>query len=108
MPGRCLYLAYWMRKSGLLAMLPSLRHTVWVGLSAGSMVMASKVGNAFIEMKPPKTGEDRALGLVSFSIFPHLDHPGFDENIMACAERLAAEIDGPAYAIDDCHSGRRR
>jgi dipeptidase E len=82
-------------------MLPSLRNTVWVGLSAGSIVMGPKVGNAFIEMKPPITGEDRALGLVDFSIFPHLDHPGFDENTMACAERWAADIGGAAYAIDD-------
>jgi len=99
--GDALYLAHWMRQSGLLAMLSSLRNTVWVGLSAGSMVMAPRVGDAFIEMKPPITGEDRALGLVDFSIFPHLDHPGFDENTMACAERWAAEIGGPAYAIDD-------
>lgn len=99
--GDALYLAYWMRQSGLLAVLPSLQHTVWVGLSAGSMVMTPKVGNAFIEMKPPITGEDRALGLVDFSIFPHLDYPGFDENTMACAETWAAEIGGPAYAIDD-------
>lgn len=47
------------------------------------------------------TGEDRALGLVDFSIFPHLDYPGFDENTMACAERWAATIGVPAYAIDD-------
>jgi dipeptidase E len=99
--GDALYLAYWMRQSGLLSLLPSLEHTVWVGLSAGSMVMTPKVGDAFIEMKPPITGDDRALGLVGFSIFPHLDHPGFDENTMACAERWAAEIAAPAYAIDD-------
>ena len=99
--GDALFLAYWMRRSGLLALLPSLRHAVWIGLSAGSMVMAPKVGDAFIEMKPPLTGEDRALGLVGFSIFPHLDHPGFDENTSACAERWAAGIGGPAYAIDD-------
>lgn len=98
--GDALYLAHWMRESGLAALLPSL-DAVWVGLSAGSMVMTPKVGEAFVEMKPPITGEDRALGLVDFSIFPHLDHPGFDENTMACAERWAAEIGGPSYAIDD-------
>lgn len=31
----------------------------------------------------PITGEDRALGVVDFAIFPHLDHPGSDENTMA-------------------------
>jgi dipeptidase E len=99
--GDALYLAHWIRESGLLAMLPGLRDTVWVGLSAGSMALTPKVGDAFVERKPPMTGEDRALGLVEFSIFPHLDHPGFDENTMACAERWAAQIGGPAYAIDD-------
>lgn len=99
--GDALFLAYWMRESGLAALLPTMRDTVWVGLSAGSMVMAPKVGAAFIESRPPKTGEDRALGLVDFCLFPHLDHPGFDENTMACAERWAADIGGPAYAIDD-------
>ena len=46
-------------------------------------------------------GDDRALGLVDFSIFPHLDHPGFTSNTMAQAELWAADIGGPAYAIDD-------
>ena len=63
--------------------------------------MAPQVGEAFIEMKPPLTGEDVALGVVDFSIFPHLDHPDFDGNTMACAEKWAAGLDGPSYAIDD-------
>lgn len=99
--GDTLYLAHWMRESGLADLLPTLERTVWVGLSAGSMVMTPKVGDAFIETKPPITGEDKALGLVDFSIFPHLDFPGWDENTSAAAERWAAGIDGPAYAIDD-------
>lgn len=99
--GDALYLCHWMRQSGLASLLPSLAHTVWVGLSAGSMVMTPRVGDAFVETRPPITGDDRALGVVDFSIFPHLDHPGFDENTMACAERWAAGIGGPAYAIDD-------
>lgn len=42
--GDPLYLAYWMRQSGLADLLPSLRELVWVGLSAGSMVMAPRIG----------------------------------------------------------------
>lgn len=99
--GDALYLCHWMRQSGLAALLPSLRETVWVGLSAGSMVMSPRVGEDFIEAKPPITGEDRALGVVDFSIFPHLDHPDLPENTMADAQRWAAGIGGPAYAIDD-------
>ena len=37
--GDALYLCHWMRQSGLADLLPSLDETVWVGLSAGSMVM---------------------------------------------------------------------
>ena len=37
--GDALYLHYWLRESGLVDLLPALSETVWVGLSAGSMVM---------------------------------------------------------------------
>jgi len=99
--GDALYLCHWMRQSGLAALLPSLHRTVWVGLSAGSMVMTPRVGDEFVETKPSITGDDLALGVVDFSIFPHLDYPGWAQNTMASAEKWAARIGGPAYAIDD-------
>jgi dipeptidase E len=99
--GDALYLCHWMRQSGLADLLPPLAKTVWVGLSAGSMVMTPRVGEAFVESKPSITGDDNTLGLVDFSIFPHLDHPALPENTMADAERWAKGIRGPAYAIDD-------
>lgn len=99
--GDALFLAYWMRRSGVADVLASFPDKVWVGLSAGSMAMAPQVGDEFIEMRPPLTGADVALGVVDFAIFPHLDHPGFDENTMACAETWAARIGCPGYAIDD-------
>ena len=98
--GDAAYLAHWMRESGLAALLPSLDDKVWVGLSAGSMVMTPRIGPDFVGWKPP-TGGDSTLGIVDFSIFPHLDHELLPENTMADAERWAAGIPGPAYAIDD-------
>ena len=98
--GDALYLCHWMRQSGLADLLPSLRETVWVGLSAGSMVMTPRIGADFVGWKSP-TGGDSALGIVDFSIFPHLDHEQLPENTMANAERWAAGIQNPAYAIDD-------
>jgi dipeptidase E len=98
--GDALYLCHWMRQSGLADLLPSLRETVWVGLSAGSMVMTPRIGEDFVGWKPP-TGSDSALGIVDFSIFPHVDHPDLPENTMAGAERWAAGMTNPAYAIDD-------
>ena len=56
--GDALYLCYWMRQSGLADLLPSLRETVWVGLSAGSMVMTPRIGEDFVGWKPP-TGSDK-------------------------------------------------
>ncbi len=98
--GDALYLCHWMRQSGLADLLPSLRETVWVGMSAGSMVMTPAIGEDFVQWKPP-TGNDNTLGLVDFSIFPHLNHPDLPENTLAHAERWAASLGGPAYAIDD-------
>jgi dipeptidase E len=98
--GDALYLCHWMCQSGLADLLPSLDDTVWAGLSAGSMVMTPRIGEDFVGWKPP-AGGDETLGLVDFSIFPHLDHPDLPENTMADAERWAAGIRGSAYAIDD-------
>lgn len=98
--GDPLYLCYWMRESGLADMLPSLQETVWVGLSAGSMIMAPNIGEDFVRWQPP-TGGDETLGLVDFAIFPHLDHPDLPENTMADAEKWAAGMSVPSYAIDD-------
>ena len=98
--GDALYLCYWMRQSGLADLLPSLRETVWVGLSAGSMVMTPHIGADFVGWKPP-SGGDETLGIVDFAIFPHLDHPALPENTMADAERWAAGMSVPCYAIDD-------
>jgi len=98
--GDVLYLCHWMRQSGLADLLPTLGDTVWVGLSAGSMVLTPEVGDDFIQWRPPN-GDDSTLGIVDFSICPHLAPDGTPGNSMAEAERWAAGISGPAYAIDD-------
>lgn len=89
-----------MRESGPAVLLSSSPEVVYVGLSAGSMVMTPRVGEEFVGWRPP-SGGDRALGVVEFSIFPHLDHPACPDNTMAAAERWAARIAGPAYAMDE-------
>ncbi len=98
--GDVLYLCHWLRESGLAELLPSLTETVWVGLSAGSMVLTPQVGDDFIQWRPP-SGDDSALGLVDFSICPHVNGDDKPGNTMAEAESWAAAIDGPAYAVDD-------
>lgn len=97
--GDPMFLSYWMQKSGLAGLLPTLP-AVWVGLSAGSMIMTPRIGREFIQWSPPNDS-DETLGFVDFSIFPHLNHESLPWNTMANAERWAANIPGPAYAIDD-------
>src|SRR6202167_5120448 len=98
--GDALYLNHWMRQSGLAAGLPPLPNPAGGGRSAGSMVMSPRIGEDFVGWKPPGV-DDGALGWVDFSIFPHLDHPALPENTMADAERWAAGLANPAYAICD-------
>jgi dipeptidase E len=106
--GDVLYLCHWMRQSGLADLLPSLRETVYVAVSAGSMVVTPNFGESYDDWfcrEPPASdlpaGDDRALGLVDFSFFPHLDHERSPQNSLANAERWAAGIPVPTYAIDD-------
>jgi len=80
--GDATYLSHWMRQSGLADLLPSLPETVWVGVSAGSMVMTPRIGAYFVEWS--SVADDCTLGVVDFSIFPHLN--AFPTNTLADAE----------------------
>jgi dipeptidase E len=95
--GDATYLCHWMRESGLAELLPAITDMVWVGVSAGSMVMTPRIGSDFVNWS--SAPDDRTLGVVDFSIFPHLD--AFPDNTMDDADRWASEIGGPAYVIDD-------
>jgi dipeptidase E len=94
------YLCRWMRESGLADLLPSLREKVYVGISAGSMVTAPIFGETYDEPNKPFV-IDKGLGLVDFALLPHVDHKEHPESSMANAERMAAEVPVPTYAIDD-------
>ena len=111
------YLCYWMRQSGLADLLPELAQTVYVGVSGGSMVLTPISGEQYDGIDPldphhwcmsvmldqadRQTGSDRALGLVDFTLYPHLDHPSMPEASLANLERWAAGVDMPVYLIDD-------
>ena len=98
--GDCQYLCYWMQQSGLLELLPTLlRRMVYVGLSAGSMVM-TRYGTTYNNHKAPAE-TPKSLGFVNFAIHPHLDHEWFPENSLANIEKLATGLPFPSYAIDD-------
>jgi len=98
--GDVLYLGRWMRESGLADLLPALRETVYVGVSAGSMVTAPIFGETYDDPQTPfviATG----LGLVDFAVLPHLNHADHPESSTANVERMAAAVPVPTYAIDD-------
>jgi dipeptidase E len=100
--GSPMYLCYWMRQSGLADLLPSLRReTVYVGTSGGAMVATPDFGGETYDDSDPLTGSDRALGLVDFSVFPHLEREDMPDTSLANIEKWAAGIPVPAYAIDD-------
>jgi dipeptidase E len=98
--GDPLYLCHWMQRSGLADLLPTLRDTVYVGLSAGSMVLAPRIGEDFVGWRLPDGG-DRCLGMVDFAMFPHLDNEELPDNTLANAGRWAARLGIAGYAIDD-------
>jgi dipeptidase E len=97
--GDAVFMSYWMKQSGVAELLPSM-NALYVGLSGGSMVMTPRIGDDFMEWSPP-SGHDETLGIVPFSIFPHVDHPEMPENSMAEAEKWAATLGNPSYALDD-------
>ncbi len=103
--GHVMYLAYWMRESGLSDLLPSLDNLVYVGVSAGSIVMTPHNGDVEFNLRTIPAGSevaregDRALGLVDFTLRVHVDREGF--NAMADVESWASGMPVPTYALDD-------
>ena len=103
--GHVMYLCYWMRQSGLADLLPSLSKTVYVGVSAGSIVMTPHNPDVDFNLQWIRPGSDlaregdRGLGLVDFAVTVHVGTEGF--NTLEDVERWAAGIPVPTYALDD-------
>ena len=107
--GDVLYLRHWLQASGLAGLLPSLDRTVYVGVSAGSIVLTPYNCDADFDLQFVPEGSDRGesptagLGLVDFALRVHLDREGegFEDSTLAEVEKWAAGIPAPTYAIDD-------
>lgn len=98
--GDCQYLCYWMQQSGLDKLLPELlRKTVYIGLSAGSMIM-TRYGTTYGNHTLPDDSS-KSLGFLNFAIHPHAEHEWFPENTFELIEKLASTLTVPSYAIDD-------
>lgn len=105
--GDVLYLSHWLRKSGLADLLPSLSESVYVGVSAGSIALTPYNCDAEFNLEFVPTGSDmeseanQTLGLVDFTLYPHLDHADMPDTSLANIQKWASEIPVPTYAIDD-------
>ena len=121
--GDPLYLSYWMNQSGLTELLPSLqRDLVYVGVSAGSMAAAPTLAETY---RPPYRGTGSPLtleemvfatpqgeismnfitakgaGFTNFALIPHANHKDRPDASFADAQKWAAKLPVPVYAIDD-------
>ena len=105
--GDVLYLCHWMRESGLAALLPSLANTVYVGLSAGSIAVTPYNCDAEFNQQFVPDGSDMgrgaetALGLVDFTLYPHLNDPNMPDTSLENIGRWASGIPVDTYAMDD-------
>src|SRR6185312_7008220 len=122
--GNPVFLSYWMRQSGLTDLLPSLQRALYVGVSAGSRAASRIFAECFTNPHSSNnsgntlTSEEitydtpggeapatfvtaNGAGLVDFAIIPHLDNTNHLDASMANAEKWAARLPVPVYAIDD-------
>jgi len=121
--GDPLYLAYWFEQTGLAAVLTSLnKDLVYVGVSAGSMVVNTIFGETYNE---PRAGSGTPLameniifnagegeisklfctgkgaGWTDFAVIPHYNNAHFHDACGLNAEKWAARIPANVYAIDE-------
>lgn len=96
--GDTMYLAHWIRESGLMELIAD-QDILWVGLSAGSVVMAPRIGRNFVHW-PEEGANDVGLGIINFAIFPHLGYPELPTHTLEHAKAWAKTIETPGYAID--------
>lgn len=105
--GNTSHLMYWIEKSGLKDLLPSMLKTrVYAGISAGSIIAAP---NLELSSKDKKLYYEKnfgyrnkkALGFVNFHIRPHLNSFHFPNIRANKIKESAKKIKEPIYAIDD-------
>ncbi len=107
--GNVMYLNYWMRKSGLADLLPTLERLVYVGVSAGSIVTTTNNCDfeSNLEFVPHDSdmalAKEQTLGIVDFTMWVHVDNPNpiFADHAMANVEKWASNVPVQTYAIDD-------
>jgi dipeptidase E len=103
--GNPYHLMEWIQKSGLGDLLPDLLKTrVYVGISAGSMVVSAKILSHAMQIYHEEKGQLRdmkGLGFVDFMFKAHLNSPSFPKMRKESLRQLATVIPEAMYALDD-------
>jgi dipeptidase E len=118
--GDPLYLAYWLKESGVAALLRTMaKDLVYVGVSAGAIAVSRLFAETYSN---PPGGKHEALsseillfpdgvsrnlviaegvGLVEFAVLPHFENSAFPDACGTNAAFWAGQLTVPVYAIDD-------
>lgn len=114
--GSAFYLSYCMEINGLFDELPRLLESrVYVGLSAGCMVVSHNLRTArgavrnldkfhegkFSEIGPAGRSSGRTAKFVNFIISPHMNNPSAPHVNEDYLKNIAEDVDVPLYALDD-------
>lgn len=109
--GQTFYLSWIMQQKGLFDLLPKLlEDKVYVGISAGSMIMTmslATVSFAIVEgqlrddLGPAGRSSAKCLGLVPFLFRPHLGSQVVEEINNGALERISNQTGLTIYAVDD-------
>ncbi len=99
------YQMYVFQKSGFAKLLPKLLETkVYVGSSAGSMVLGKRVSShAYHELYGERDDYDitEYMGLVNLAIKPHMNSSHFPNNRPNKLQEVASGMDFPVYGLQD-------
>ncbi|MBV4359092.1 Type 1 glutamine amidotransferase-like domain-containing protein [Pinibacter aurantiacus] len=120
--GDPLFLSYWLQASGLAEVLSDLPNLVYVGVSAGSITVASLFAETYSAERccagtPLKTEEiifsldnrettatlitASGIGLTTFAVIPHFNNKNHFAGSLTNTQKWAAKLPVPVYAIDD-------
>lgn len=98
------YLMSIYQKTGFDKLLPKLLETkVYVGSSAGSMVVGRRINAAAYKLiygEDSKWNIDQYAGLVDLSVMPHLDSPHFPNRKESLLEAVGS-FEGKVYGLSD-------
>lgn len=98
------YLMSVYQKTGFDKLLPKLLETkVYVGSSAGSMVVGKRINAAAYKLiygEDSKWNIDQYVGLVDLSVMPHLDSPHFPNRKESLLEAVGS-FEGKVYGLRD-------